>query len=164
MNSTKSLNTDLTLRWMIRRDLPHLLHIHHQTPALPLSAHDLLTISRSVDTGICVAEVRDRVVGFLIYRVALPTEMEPDVELGTMRITLLNVAVAPAWQRQGVGRALIERFKNKLSGPQDHIEAVVPESNLAAQLLLRETGFKAVRILRGHFDDEDGYLMRHVGG
>jgi hypothetical protein len=39
------------------------------------------------------------------------------------------------------------------------IRATVPESNLPVQLLLRDAGYKAVRVCRGHFDGEDGYLM-----
>ena len=38
----------------------------------------------------------------------------------------------------------------------------VRESNLAAQLFFKKMGFKAVLVLRSHYDDtdEDAYVMR----
>ena len=36
---------------------------------------------------------------------------------------------------------------------------VLPESNLAVQLFLRNAPYRAVRVLRGYYGDEDGYFM-----
>jgi ribosomal protein S18 acetylase RimI-like enzyme len=39
------------------------------------------------------------------------------------------------------------------------VELEVHESNLAAQLLYRRSGYRAVEILRGYYGSEDAYRM-----
>jgi ribosomal protein S18 acetylase RimI-like enzyme len=85
-----------------------------------------------------------RIVGYLVFR------------SGPDGVTLLNLAVAPYWRRQGIARAMLAKLGEK---PAPVLRATVPESNLPFQLLLRGAGYKAVRVCRGHFDGEDGYLM-----
>lgn len=176
MSTLQTLAPNMTLRWMIQRDLPYLLQIEQQNYALRWNQQDFLGVFQSIDTAGCVAEVGDRVVGYLIYSVPSNQEDEFETEepssvrqrwrqkrkpttLQPLRIILRNVAVAHEWQRQGVGQALLERFERKLRHPEDRIQAIVPESNLPMQLLLREAGYQAVRVLRNHFGIEDGYLM-----
>lgn len=179
MNAVQTPVSTLTLRWMIQRDLPYLLQIEQQSRALRWTQQDFLSVFQSIDTAGCVAEVGDRVVGYLIYSVPaqqgdtgdaddIPTVRERWQRKGkatgpqSLRIILRNVAVAHEWQRRGVGKALLERFERKLRHPQDRIQAIVPESNLPLQYLLRDAGYRAMRVLRDYFDNEDGYLMeRH---
>jgi len=80
-----------------------------------------------------------------------------------LRLVLLNLGVAPDCHRSGVGRTLLERLARKLRHPEDSILAIVPESNLPLQLLLRDGQFKASSIMRKYFDTEDGYLMERFG-
>lgn len=179
MNAVQTPVSTLSLRWMIQRDLPYLLQIEQQGRALRWTQQDFLSVFQSIDTAGCVAEVGDRVVGYLIYSVPAQQGDAEEVEDGptvrerwrkkskvvgpqSLRIILRNVAVAREWQRRGVGKALLERFERKLRHPRDRIQAIVPETNLPLQCLLRDAGYRAVRVLRDYFDGEDGYLMeRH---
>jgi ribosomal-protein-alanine N-acetyltransferase len=99
-----------------------------------------------------VADVGDEIAGYMVY------------ELCKSRIWLLTMAVGSKWRRQGVGSAMVRRLQEKLSN-QRRVEIVteVRESNLGAQLFLRERGFLAVRIERGAYDvpPEDAYVMRY---
>ena len=179
MSAAPTLAPNLTLRWMIQRDLPYLLQIEQQSLALRWTQQDFLSVFQSIDTAGCVAEVGVRVVGYLIYSVPAQQEDEeaaddqPSVRERwqskrkptspqPLRIVLRNIAVANEWQRHGVARSLLERFERKLRHDQDRIQAIVPESNLPIQLLLRDAGYKAMRVLRDYFADEDGYLMERV--
>ena len=72
---------------------------------------------------------------------------------------LLHLAVTPEWQRNGIGRVLVQRFEDRLIHPGDSIQATVPESNLPVQLFLRRVGYQAVRVLRGYYGEEDAYVM-----
>jgi ribosomal-protein-alanine N-acetyltransferase len=178
MSAVQTLAPNLTLRWMIQRDLPYLLQIEQQHHALRWTQPDFLSVFQSIDTAGCVAEIGDRVVGYLIYSV--PAQQEngenaaedlPSVRERwklhkkkpatpqPLRIILRNIAVAREWQRQGVGRALLERFERKLRHPADRIQAIAPDTNLPIQLLLRNAGYKAIRVLREYFGAADGYLM-----
>jgi len=176
MSNTGALATaKLTLRWMIQRDLPQVLRIERQAPALQWCQQDFLAVFQSGDTAGWVAEVGDQVVGYLIYKaITQPEPAEPEAldslgfagqaggrpVLKPLRISLLNLAIAPEWRRHGIGRALLAKLNQKLRQSEDYIQATVPESNLPFQLLLRDAGYKAVSILRGYFGTEDAYLLR----
>jgi ribosomal protein S18 acetylase RimI-like enzyme len=68
--------------------------------------------------------------------------------------------VASDWRRQGIARALAKQFEPRPFRQADCcIQAAVPETDLATQLLLRSAGYKAVRVLREYFVNEDAYLM-----
>jgi ribosomal protein S18 acetylase RimI-like enzyme len=156
------------------RDLPSIIEIEQQ-PSMRWPLRDLRAVLQSSNAAGWVAEINGRVVGFLIYVVGLQPANGRDESadraknrLGSasrahtgqpLHITLLNMAVAPVWQRTGLGRALLAKLNQALQHPRDRIQTTVPESNLAAQLLLRSAGYKAIRVLRGFFDAEDGYLM-----
>src|SRR5262249_42976157 len=141
MSAVQTLASNLTLRWMIQRDLPYLLQIEQQSHALRWTQQDFLSVFQSIDTAGCVAEVGDGVVGSLIYSVPASQggddgpDSPPSVRERwqrkkksaspqPLRIVLRNVAVAGEWQRRGVGRALLERFERKLRHPHDRIQAV----------------------------------------
>ena len=83
------------------------------------------------------------------------------VELEPARLHVLNITVGAGWRRQGIGKAILERIDEVArQRGRVRIELEVQERNLAAQLLYRGHGYRAVRILRAHYEVEDGYLMR----
>lgn len=74
---------------------------------------------------------------------------------------LLNIAIDPEWRRQGLGTAAIRDIED-FARKKNLIEVCfeVEESNLPAQMLYKRLGYEAVEILRAHYGDDDGYLMR----
>lgn len=142
------------VRWLIADDLPEVMAIENASFNFPWRAVDFTEALR-VDTIVgAVAERDGRLVGYVLY------------EVHRCGIEVLRLAVAPAARRRGVGRALVERLLGKLNGRPDRaLAAVVNESNLAAQLWFRALGFRALRVLRGYFDEpaddpaEDGYCF-----
>ena len=98
-----------------------------------------------------VAEHGERVVGFMIY------------ELHKTRLHILNFAVASDVRRRGVGQQMIDKLIGKLSSQRrTRITLEVRETNLAAQVFFRSSGFKATSVLHEFYDDspEDAYLMQ----
>jgi ribosomal protein S18 acetylase RimI-like enzyme len=144
------------------RDLPQVLHIVERTPAPRWTRQDLLYHFQSSDLSSWVAEMNHTVTGFAICRIVTPAESEAAAP--PLHLELLHIAVAPDWQRKGVGRALLQRFEERLQTPGDLIQTTVPESNLPVQLFLRALGYKAVRVQPRFYGDEDGYLMERRRG
>jgi hypothetical protein len=72
---------------------------------------------------------------------------------------LIDLCVAEDEPRHEVERALLRRLEEGVGRPGDFVHLIVPESDLAVQLFLREIGYRATRLLQCHYGSEDGYLM-----
>jgi len=140
------------IRWMIRRDMAEVLDIEQESFEFPWSEDDFVRCLRQRNCIGMVAEHDDRVAGFMIY------------ELHKTRLHILNFAVASAYRRRGVGMQMSSKLIGKLSRERrTRIMLEVRETNLAAQLFFKETGFRAVSVLRDFYEDttEDAYLMQY---
>ncbi len=139
------------IRWMIRRDMVEALAIEAESFEFPWSDEDFVRCLRQRNCIGMVAELDDQVVGFMIY------------ELHKNRLHVLNFAVAARFRRQGIGSQMVAKLIGKLSQQRrSRILLEVRETNLAAQLFFRTSGFKAVSVLREFYDDtpEDAYVMQ----
>ena len=139
------------IRWMIRRDMPEVLTIERASFEFPWFEEDFIRCLRQRNCIGMVAEHAEQVVGFMIY------------ELHKTRLHILNFSVAAEVRRRGVGTQMIEKLVGKLSSQRrTRITLEVRETNLAAQVFFRQSGFKATSVLRGFYDDspEDAYLMQ----
>ena len=143
---------NLQIRWMIRRDMAEVLRIERDSFDFNWTEEDFLACLRQRNCIGMVAESHGRVLGFMIY------------ELHKNRLHVLNFAVAPECRRHGVGTQMIDKLVNKLSQQRrQEIVLEVRETNLNAQLFFQSQDFRAVQVLRSHYDDscEDAYLMQY---
>jgi ribosomal-protein-alanine N-acetyltransferase len=142
----------IQIRWLIRRDMHDVLSIERGCFKQPWTEEDFLCCLRQRNCIGMVAEHEHRIVGFMIY------------ELHKSKLRILNFATAPELQRQGVGLQMIRRLVDKLSQQRrSEILLEVRETNLDAQFFFRKQGFRAVCVLRAHYDDtyEDAYVMQY---
>jgi ribosomal-protein-alanine N-acetyltransferase len=140
------------IRWMIRRDMPEVLAIEAESFEFPWLEEDFIRCLRQRNCIGMVAEHDDRVVGFMIY------------ELAKNRIQVLNFCTAAEFRRRGVGTQMVAKLVGKLSAQRrTRIALEVRETNLAAQLFFRTSGFRAVSVLRNYYEDtpEDAYVMQY---
>jgi len=95
-----------------------------------------------------VAEVADKVCGFLVSRETAPGERE-----------ILNLAVEPSSRRKGIARALLEHQFRSYQGDW-YLE--VRESNAEATKLYENLHFKRVAVRKGYYDTppESAIVMR----
>ena len=119
--------------------------IHVIRPAGPADLPAIAAIQRTSPeaaawdpTGydVVVAEVDNRVVGFLVTRHVTEGECE-----------VLNLAVAPEYRRQGVGRSLL---RSVLDGT---VFLEVRESNRAARSFYKSLGFQELSSRPGYYDN-----------
>ncbi len=140
------------VRWMIRRDMPEVLAIELQSFEFPWSEEDFLRCGWWRNNYGMVAEYDDQAVGFMLY------------ELNKTKIRLLNLAVAKAFRRRGVGSQMVDELIGKLSSQKwNRITLEVRETNLPAQLFFRKAGFRATFVFRDFYNDttEDAYQMQY---
>lgn len=141
---------NLHIRWMIRRDIPEVFEIELHAAESPWSEnHFVATLWRRDLMGM-VADDGCQVVGFVVY------------VLHETHLQLLNVAVHPELQRQGIGRQIVEHIKGKPSVVRRSLITLhVRETNLVAQRFFSALGFKAESIVHECYRDtsEDAYLM-----
>jgi ribosomal-protein-alanine N-acetyltransferase len=151
-NRTDRDQVRVHIRWMIRRDMPEVLLTEQESFEFAWTEEDFLRCLRQRNCIGMVAEQGERVVGFMIY------------ELHKAKLHILNFAVHPTCRRLGVGAQMVAKLISKLSSHRrTRITLEVRETNLPAQLFFRAQGFKAVRVLRGFYEDsgEDAYLLQY---
>jgi ribosomal-protein-alanine N-acetyltransferase len=86
-------------------------------------------------------------------------------ELHKHHLRVLNLAVAPEVRRAGVGAAMVRRLIEKLSQQRRwFLETELRETNLTGQLFLSRLGWRAVKVLKKHYDEtnEDAILFRYT--
>ena len=140
------------IRWMIRRDMPEVLATEEESFEYCWTEEDFLRCLRQRNCIGMVAELGEKVVGFMIY------------ELHKNKLHILNFAVAPAYRRLGIGTQMVTKLVGKLSSHRrTRITLAVRETNLPAQLFFRSQEFRAMKVLRGYYEDsgEDAFLMQY---
>ncbi len=100
------------------------------------------------DSDCRVLEQEGRVVGFLLV------VYEPE------GLHMVNLAVDPDFRRRGLGLSALERI-DELAEERgaERVVLEVRETNLAAQLLYRKAGYRAVDIVSDYYRNEDAYRM-----
>lgn len=130
------------IRWMIRRDLPEILEIERKRFEFPWTEDDFIRTMCQRNVIGMVAEHDEEIVGYFLYAL-LRREIE-----------LLNFAVHPRYDREGVGRQMVERLKAKLSHERRTRVCVnVGECNTAAHLFFRRMEFRAVSVVHKPYKD-----------
>jgi len=145
-------DTEVHVRWFIRRDMPEVLNIETSSFEFPWSEEDFIATLQQRNCIGMVGEVDGEVVGYIVY------------EMGKEEFHILNLAVRPDCRRRGVGNRLIDKIIGKLRhGQRSKIELEVRETNLAAQLFFRRYGFQAESVLKDFYEDtiEDAYSMAY---
>ncbi len=147
-----TVQTQIHIRWMIRRDMQEVLQTETESFHVPWTEDDFLHCLRQRNCIGMVAECGDQVIGHVIY------------ELHRNRLHILNLAIHPNHRRQHVGAQIMTKLIGKLSSHRRaKITVEMRESNLVAQLFLKALGFVATKIVKNYYEDttEDAYFMEY---
>ena len=137
-------------RWMIRSDMKTVMDIEDECFEHPWRLEAFAGTLRKRSIIGMVAERAQEVVGFMVY------------ELHKHHVEVLNFAVMPVVWRTGVGTAMLDKLKGKLSQTKRRkLLLVVRENNLRAHRFLKAGGFRATEVLHGFYDEteEDAYVF-----
>lgn len=96
-------------------------------------------ISRSIERNELLVAVKDnRIIGFVDYHIRRDKQL-----------TLYHIAVNPAWQRQGVGRVLLDTLERLAGGEDCSFILLKCPVDLAANRFYKEQGYDLVETLNG---------------
>ena len=154
-------NVTLAVRRGVPADVDGMASIERVSFSDPWSAETLSAACALRHMRVLVAEESGRVGGeggaapvLVGYVLALVMADEGEIA---------DVAVAPDARGRGVARALLDQMiADMVAEGVRALYLEVRESNLSAQLFFKKMGFKAVLVLRSHYDDTDeaAYVMR----
>jgi hypothetical protein len=168
-----------TVRRMKWDDIPEVLRIAQQPAAAAWIRPDFLTVFQSSQTVGYVAEIQKRIAGFALCSIARlqPVDVGCDPFLVRLlrwltegrrhrprQFELFGLAVASGRPQAMVEKALLGEIVRELGPSAESIQAVAPETRLAAQIFMRDVGFQASEICKCYYGLEDGYLMRRPSG
>jgi len=135
MHFLKNDELDISVRWLIRRDLLDAMVIENSSFEDPIDKQEMIDLLKQRNVVGMVAEKDSLILGFMIY------------ELNKSSFHLAHLAVAKECRRAKIGSKLVQHLKQKLSCNRRYLIVVnVPETNLGAQLFFRSLGFKACYI------------------
>ena len=142
------------IRWALERDLPDMLRIERESFPNPWTRDNFIATLRERDCIGMAVVFGDRVLGFVIY------------EMKKQKFRILNLAVDAAWRHKNIGTLMVKKLAAKLDAMRrNKIVLEVRETNLAAQLFFKAIGFRAVKVVKGAYDDdEDAFLMQYTTG
>ena len=139
------LAPDLQLRTMNALDLDAVMAIEAQAYSFPWTRGNFVD---SLAAGYRAEMLAGNHCGIVGYFVAMP---------GFGEMHLLNLTVAPAWQRQGLARRLLDALEERCRDaglPMLWLE--VRASNERARQLYRRRGFSEVGLRRGYYPAPQG--------
>ena len=139
----------LEIRRLTYADLPQVIAIERRAFSTPWSLA-MFVLELSKPSGICLAALReDRIVGYLVC------------SRYDKIWHLMNVAVDPRLQRQGIAAALMEHLFSMADEPGEQYTLEVRTSNRSAIRLYERFGFRASGRRRGYYHDnrEDAVIM-----
>ena len=148
------MNIDLEIRQLAYADLPQVIAIERRAFPTPWSLA-MFVLELSKPSGICLAAVEDgSIIGYLVCS-RYDTVWH-----------LMNVAVEPKRQRQGIASTLLERLFEQADKPSEQYTLEVRTSNDAAIRLYERFGFRAAGRRRAYYHDnrDDALIIwRTVG-
>jgi len=148
------VNGELEIRQLAYADLPQVIAIERRAFPTPWSLA-MFVLELSKPSGICLAALEDgTIIGYLVCS-RYDTVWH-----------LMNVAVEPKRQRQGIASTLLERLFEQADKPSEQYTLEVRTSNDGAIRLYERFGFRAAGRRRAYYHDnrEDALIMwRTVG-
>lgn len=152
--TTRNLHpNNLTFEPMHKDDLQQVLAIENQCFEDPWSAtYFRLSLKRPRSYEyFYVAKREQTVVGYIIFYILHEEEAQ-----------ILNIAVLPACQRQGIGKYLLASALEMIHADAEReVFLEVAVSNLPAQYLYRQFGFRICGIRKNYYGRyKDAYVLR----
>lgn len=141
-------------RWMMPSDLRDVLEIERAQFPNPWTKEHFQDYLCQRDCIGMVAEYSNEILGFVVYL------------LGSDHLEIINLAVDPAFEREGVDSSILDHIKGKVGlSSRTAIQIRSCDTNLDQHLFLKRQDFYAVEVERDYYaKGMDAYLFRWEQG
>jgi ribosomal-protein-alanine N-acetyltransferase len=158
---TAMATTALQIRRLAYSDLPQVIAIERRAFPTPWSLA-MFVLELSKPGGVCLAAVRDASPGEPGGRVVAYCICSRYDDIWH----LMNIAVDPSHQREGLGRALLTELLHRVGEDDSRVTLEVRRSNTGAIALYESFGFRAAGLRRRYYQDngEDAVIMWRTPG
>lgn len=119
--------------------------IENAAAVVPWSRNNLHSCFNAGYQNFAAMTADGNIVGFIIVQQHLRDEW-----------TIMDVAVDPSFQRQGIGNDLVTKVTAAADIAQAEVILEVRESNQAAQQLYERAGFKQIGTRKAYYPNPDG--------
>ena len=147
---------EITLRLAVEDDLPTVHGIETSVYKTPWTFNFFRIIYYMNQDLFLVATNDDTIIGYTVGEIESMGKKSEPKKAGHV----LNIAVKAEYQGKGIGTMLLDEIERRfLEHEVDTIYLEVRESNLNAQRVYKNRGFKYVRTAENYYGDEDGFIM-----
>ena len=147
---------EITLRLADEDDLPIIHKIETSVYNTPWTFNFFRIIYYMSKDLFIVATHDDTIIGYTVGEIETMGKKSDPKRAGH----ILNIAVKPEFQGKGVGTMLLDEVERLFT--EHHVDKVyleVRESNLVAQKVYKNRGYRYVRTAEKYYGDEDGFIM-----
>jgi ribosomal-protein-alanine N-acetyltransferase len=151
---------------ILQADIDQILQISSESNLSFWSKGDYLCEIRRLNSYIKVARLEKKVLGFIAARFNIEQASDLEKKYSTAvaaEADILNIGVLKSFQKQGIGRLLLEGLISKAEKLKaQNIWLEVRESNVNARTFYRRNGFVEIQKRRNFYSNpiEDAVLMR----
>lgn len=153
----------LTIRAPVISDLEDIVHLNRVSLPENYPVAYFIELIKSWHETSCVAEVDNKVVGYIITRIERAS-ITPWRPRGKSQAHIISVAVSPDHRRQGIGRKMMNYVIDRVIDMVniEKITLEVRESNYGAIQMYKELKFVTSKILDRYYSDGENALLMEL--
>lgn len=138
------------IRYFLEKDFLDIYNLGNELSCNFSKTNNLQEIFNDKYTKILVYEIKEKIVGFLMY-----IELEGNVDI-------LDIIVDKNYRNKNIASCLIDRMISDLQDKVKIITLEVRKSNEKAINLYEKFGFDIINVRKNYYDQEDAYLMGRI--
>ena len=147
---------EITLREATEDDLQAIHMIENMVYPTPWTLN-FFRVMFHMNPGLFIVAVsKDEIIGYSVGEIEKMGKVSSPRSAGHV----MNIAVRDDFQGKGVGTLLLDELERRFKDRGADIAYLeVRESNIRAQQVYRNRGYRYVRTAKDYYGDEDGFIM-----
>lgn len=148
--------SEINLRNASKEDIPQVHSIEKKVYPAPWSKRFFHRVLNMGNSFFMIAEKEPEIIGYTIGTIEKSGRSNDLKKAGH----ILNIAIKPEYQRKGIGTSLLKEVEKRFTDRNAYIAYLeVRISNLKAQKMYKQMGYKYLETVKNYYDNEDAIVM-----